>query len=163
MIFEDINLIDKTDEELQNFIEEIGVTFPINDNSSRYCAWGIYNGINKLHLTKNEACSFGYMVSNFFSDFGLSCGTDYLYKEETIEYDLLKKYNEMPDNLSEEEKAEVFYGAICKLYTDDLDKYAYHRERINMMVSNDTLERFQEVEGATRNDKLVNLIKYYNS
>ena len=165
MFFEkyDVNLINKSDKELAEFLKKIGIEFQITDQSSRYCAWAIYEGINKLHLTKTEACSFGYMVSTFYGGMGLSCGTDYLYKEENIEYALIDKLNELKDIKDINKKAELFYQEICDLYHDDLDEYAYHRERINIMISNDTLERFQEVEGATRNDKLVNLIKYYNS
>lgn len=160
---ENINLINKTDKQLSEFLKKVGIEFQITDLSSRYCAWAIHEGITNLHLTKTEACSFGYMVSTFYGGMGLSCGTDYLYKEEQIEYYLIDKLNELKDIKDINKKAELFYQEICDLYRDDLDEYAYHRERINLMVSNDTLERFQDVEGATRNDKLVNLIKYYNS
>lgn len=160
---ENINIIDKTDEELTKFLSDRGLDLKIVDDSSRYCAWGIYDGYSHYGLTWNEALSMGYMVSLFFAGMGMSCGTDYLYKEESIEYTLIDKLNELSYIDDEQKRAEMFYEEICGLYADDLDEYAYHRERINMMVSNDTLERFQEVEGATRNDKLVNLIKYYNS
>lgn len=160
---ENIQLIDKSDEELTKFLTDEGLNFKIIDDSSRYCAWGIYEGYINLGLTLNESLSLGYIISLFYSGMGISCGTDYLYKEKTIEHDLIDKFEELDNVNNEQVKAELFYDEICDLYTHNIDKYAYHRERLNIMISGDTLERFRDVYGKTLNEKLVNLIKNYRN
>ena len=159
---EELNIINKKDEELTGFLKKIDITFPITDRSSRYCAWAIYEGMNRLDLTQIEACSFGYMVSTFYGGMGLSCGTDAFFREEEIEYKLLDKLNDLSDINNIPKKAKLFYQEICDLYAHHIDEYAYKTETLSFRVSLGTKQRFDNVEGESFNDKLVYLIDKYN-
>lgn len=163
MFFEKYNLqlIDKSDEELTRFLKKMDIQLPITDRSSRYCAWAIHEGITKLHLTQVESCSFGYMVSTFYGGMGVSCGTDAFFREEEIEYKLLDKLNDLSDIKDIKEKAELFYQEICDLYAHHIDKYTYKTETLSFRVSLGTKQRFENVEGESFNDKLVYLIDNY--
>ena len=60
------------DETLQKFLNKKEIGFRVNDSeSNRWTAYAVYIGIEKLGLTQFEACSFGYMISTFFSGMGL--------------------------------------------------------------------------------------------
>ena len=103
------------DETLQKFLNKKEIRFRVSDSeSNRWTAYAIYIGMNHLHLTQVESCSFGYMISTFFSGMGLSCGTDTWFREEEIELKILDKYNDLvsDESLNDHERKKNLFNFI---------------------------------------------------
>ena len=153
-----------TDEFLQEFINKKELGFRVSDSeSNRWTAYAVYVGIEKMNLTQFEACSFGYMISTFFSGMGLSCGTDTWFREEEIELKILDNYNDLvrDESLNDHERKKNLFNFICDLYQNHIDKYAYKTETLSFRTSISTKWKFENVEGESFNDKLVYLIDKY--
>ena len=152
------------DETLQKFLNKKEIGFRVTDSeSNRWTAYAIYVGMEKLGLTQFEACSFGYMISTFFSGMGLSCGTEAWFREEEIELTILDKYNDLvsDESLNDHERKKNLFYFICDLYKNHIDKYAYKTETLSFRTSISTKWKFENVEGESFNDKLVYLIDKY--
>ena len=150
------------DETLQKFLNKKEIGFRVPDSeSNRWTAYAIYVGMEKLALSQFEACSFGYMVSTFYGGMGLSCGTDTWFREEEIELKILDKYNDLlsDETLNDHERKKNLFKFICDLYKNHIDKYAYKTETLSFRTSISTKWRFDDVEGNSFNDKLVNLLR----
>ncbi|WP_042708038.1 hypothetical protein [Methanobrevibacter wolinii] len=154
-----------TDEFLQEFINKKELGFRVSDSeSNRWTAYAVYIGIEKMNLTQFESCSFGYMISLYFSGMGLSCGTDTWFREDEIELKLLNRYNDLlsDETLNDHERKKNLFKFICDLYKNHIDKYAYKTETLSFRVSISTKQRFDEIEGNSFNEKLINLLKNSN-
>lgn len=166
MFFDNTKIEEISDEEindefLQEFINKKNLGFRVSDSeSNRWTAYAVYVGMDKLCLTQFEACSFGYMVSLFFSGMGLSCGTDTWFREDEIELKILNKYNDLlsEESLNDHERKKNLFYFICDLYKKHIDKYAYKTETLSFRTSISTKLKFDNVEGDSFNDKLLYLM-----
>lgn len=149
-----------SDEFLQEFINKKNLGFRVSDSeSNKWTAYAVYIGIEKMNLTQFEACSFGYMISLYFSGMGLSCGTDTWFREDEIELKILNRYNDLlsDESLNDHERKKNLFKFICDLYKNHIDKYAYKTETLSFRVSISTKQRFENIEGKS-SEKLLNLM-----
>lgn len=136
-----------------------GINFPLNTLENRWCAYAIYDLEEAGSSNLIEQSSFGSIISLFFSGMGVSASTERYLREETIENQCVDMWNLIDDTLSTKEKLKEFYKKIKELYISDINEYWRNTERINLRVSMKTLQRFEDVEGETYNEKLINLLQ----
>lgn len=147
-----------SDEELEQFLEKIDVKFQIVDNSTRWCAFAQYyaheNGFDIVHAT-----SFAYIVSLFMTGMGISAGTEMYIKEETLEYDLIDKLNEIKSEISnEDEQVKTMFNTIFNVYSNDISNYEYATERLSFKLTPTEMKKFQSVTGENNKEKFKKLL-----
>ena len=73
----------------------------------------------------------------------------------------MDKYNDLlsDESLNDHERKKNLFKFICDLYQNHIDKYAYKTETLSFRTSISTKWRFDDVEGDSFNDKLVNLLR----
>ena len=147
-----------SDEELQQFLNKIGVGFQIIDNSTRWAAFAQYYA-HQQGFDMIKATSFSYMVSLFMSGMGISASTEMYFKEEQIEYLILDDYNELKKDLdSEEEQVKSLFDFIFEVYSENISNYEYATERLSFKLTPSEMEKFQSIEGKTNKDKFKKLL-----
>ena len=148
-----------SDEELQQFIEENNILFEIVDNSTRWCAFAHYYG--RTHgLNDVSATSFAYMVSIFMTGMGISASTEMYIKEETLEYDLIDKLNEIKStNVSEEEQVKKMFNHIFGIYSQHISDYEYATVRLSFKLTPSEMEKFNSIEGKNNKEKFKKLLE----
>lgn len=110
-----------------------------------------------------ESASFSYMVSMAMTGMGVSCGTEMYFREKDIEYRILKIEEELGNECDDEEElVKMLFYEIAELYTWDIEKYALKTNALNFRLSQTDYDRFMDVEGDTKVDKLRALLKKYN-
>ncbi|MBQ6220063.1 MAG: hypothetical protein IJH63_10000 [Methanobrevibacter sp.] len=148
-----------SDEELQQFLNEIGVGFQIIDNPTRWAAYAQYhareNGFDIIRAT-----SFAYMCSLFFGGMGISAGTEMYIKEEQIKYAIIDALNNIKSikDMSEEKKVKMTFEFIFNLYSVDISQYEYATERLSLRITPSEMKKFQSLEGKTNKDKFKSLL-----
>jgi len=147
-----------TDEILNEFLKENGISLQIVDNSTRWCAFAqCYAHEHSFDVVK--ATSFAYMVSLFMTGMGISAGTEMYFKEEQLEYDLLEKLNEIKSNESSEEiQVKEMFKCIFLTYQRDISKYEYSTERLSLRLTPSEMEKFQHVNGKNNKEKFKRLL-----
>lgn len=157
----DYSIIDNeiNDKDLQEFLRENSIFLEIVDNSTRWCAFAQYYG-RKYNLSDLEAASFSNMISIFMTGMSCSAGTEIYFKEETIEYKVLEYYNTQQFDDKIKQAKDLFYF-IFDLYQNDISKYEFQDLRLEFRISQNTLNKFNSVEGDNKKQKLLNLIDYY--
>ena len=151
-----------SDEELQQFLEENNIYFEIVDNSTRWCAFAQYYG-RKHGLNDVSATSFAYIISSFIGGMGISASTEAYIKEEKLEGDLLEYLNKLKQAFPDDEREQVkcLFLKTFKVYLEDINKYEYKTEKLNIRLGYSVYSKFMSVEGETKADKLINLLKHY--
>ena len=150
---------ESNDEELQQFLNEVGIGFQIIDNPTRWAAYAQYyareNGFGMIKST-----SFAYMCSLFFGGMGISAGTEMYFKEEQIEYAIIDALNNIKsiNDLSEEKKVKMTFDFIFNLYSVDISQYEYATERLSFKLTPSEMEKFQSLEGKTNKEKFKFLL-----
>lgn len=151
-----------SNEELQRFLKEQGISMQIVDNSTRWAAYGQWYAHRK-GWDVIRSTSFSYMVSLFFAGMGVSASTEMYIKEETMEYDIIDFLNEIKENPlpPEQERAvpAVLFQHIVDIYANHIDKYEYATERLSLKLTPSQMARFQAVEGDTMKDKFLYLLQ----
>ena len=125
---------------------------------------GFANMYGQMHgLTPIESASFSFMVSMFITGMGVSCGTDMYFREDDIEYHILGIYDELKEEYKDEEDIvkSLFYE-IAELYIWDIEKYSLKTNSLNFRLSQSDYDKFMDVEGNSKVDKLRTLLKKYN-
>lgn len=147
-----------TDEELQQFLKEIGVGFQIIDNSTRWAAFAQYYA-HEHDFDIVKATSFSYIVSLFMTGMGISASTEMYFKEEQMEYDLIDYLNkiksEIPDELGQ---VKDMFNHIFEVYSENISNYEYATERLSFKLTPSEMEKFQSLEGKTNKDKFKSLL-----
>lgn len=146
-----------TDDNLQKFCKEHDIQF-FDDDAGLWFAfanlYGFENG-----LTEVERLSFGRMVSYFFTEVTISCGTEEFFKEEQIELELLNILKKLSrSGKSELEVAKEFFFAMFDFYNTKSDLYGIKTETLVVRMPLSMLERFMEVDGGSKSEKLRNLL-----
>lgn len=149
---------ESTDEELQKTINEIGCTFQIVDNSTRWGAyaqkWAYEHDFDLIHAT-----SFAYMVSLFMTGMGISAGTEAYLKEEKLELDLVDFLNKIKGEIShEDDQVRNMFEHIADVYMNHISEYEYATERLSFKLTPSEMKKFQEVDGKNNKEKFKNLL-----
>ena len=148
-----------SDEELQQFLQENGITFKIVDNSTRWCAFAQYYA-HQHNFDVVHATSFAYMVSLFMTGMGISASTEMYLKEETLEYDLIDKLNEIKStNVSEEEQVKNMFNTIFNIYSTNISDYEYATERVSFKLTPSQMKKFQSIPGKNNKEKFKKLLE----
>lgn len=147
-----------TREELQKMINEIGCTFQIVDNSTRWCAyaqkWAYEHDFDLIHAT-----SFAYMVSLFMTGMGISAGTEAYLKEEKLELDFVDFLNKIKGEISpEEDQVRNMFECIVDVYMNHISEYEYATERLSFKLTPSEMKKFQEVDGKNNKEKFKILL-----
>lgn len=148
-----------SDKELQEFLRENNIFLDLVDNSTRWGAFAQWYG-RKQGLSTLEATSFSNVIALFMTGMSCSAGTEIYFKEEKIEYTVLNYYNTQESENELERVKDLFYF-ILQLYQNDISNYEFQDFRLEFRVSQNTLNKFNSVEGDNKKEKLLNLIDYY--
>lgn len=152
-----------SDEELQRFLTEQGISVQIVDDSTRWAAYGQWYAHRK-GWDVIRSTSFSYMISLFFAGMGVSASTEMYIKEETMEYDIIDFLNEIRETPlpPEQERAvpAVLFQHIVDIYANHIDKYEYATERMSIKLTPSQMEKFQTVEGSTNKEKFLYLLEH---
>lgn len=147
-----------SDGELQQFLNEKGISLQIVDNSTRWCAFAQYYAINK-GFDVIKATSFSYMVSLFMTGMGISASTEMYFKEETLEYDLIDYLNTIKSEIPDEgEQVKNMFNHIFEVYKEYISKYEYATERLSFKLTPSEMEKFQSLEGKNNKEKFKKLL-----
>lgn len=150
-----------TEPNIQRWCDENGVYIKIIDNPTFWAGFANFYG-NHHGLSVVESGSFAYIISLCFGGMGVSCETDRYFRESDIEYKVLEMYDELKDEIGDEEELAInLFYRIFKLYRDDIEKYSFKIHPLNFRLSETDYSRFMEVEGNTKADKLRTLLKLY--
>lgn len=149
-----------TDEELQQFLTEEGISMQIVDNSTRWAAYGQYYG-HSMGWDVVRSTSFSYMVSLFFAGMGVSASTEMFLKEETMEHDIITLLNKIRegDSLPEDQEVALLFKHIVDIYENHIAKYEYATERVSLRLTPSQMAKFQAIDGETNTEKFKNLLK----
>lgn len=157
----DYTLIDKnmTDEILNEFLKENGISLQIVDNSTRWCAFAQYYA-HQHDFDVIKATSFSYIVSLFMTGMGISASTEMYFKEESLEYDLIDYLNQIKSEISdEEEQVKEMFNHIFEVYDNHISDYEYATERLSFKLTPSEMQKFQDVEGKNNKEKFKNLMR----
>lgn len=152
-----------TKKDVQRWCDKYNVVINISSDDSTFWAgfsnmYGLING-----LTPIEARSFSYMVSMFMTGIGVNCGTDIYFREDSIEYDILGIFDNLKKNISDEEElAKQLFFKIFDLYENDIEKYSFKTQSLVFRLSQSDYDKFMDVDGESKVDKLRNLLKDYS-
>lgn len=148
-----------SDEELQQFLHERGITLQIVDNSTRWCAFAQCYGLNH-NFDAIKATSFSYMVSLFMTGMGISASTEMYFKEENLELDLVDYYNQLKSAFPDDEKEQItcMFLKIFKIYDENISNYEYATERLSFKLTPSEMEKFQSVDGKNNKEKFKTLL-----
>lgn len=152
-----------TEKTIQRWCDTHNIFLDVNADDSTLWA-GFANMYGQMHgLTVVEASSFSYIISMAMTGMGVSCGTDMYFREEDIEYYVLRVYDELTvECKDEEELAKKLFYEILDLYRWDIEKYTLKTNSLNFRLSQSDYDKFMDVEGKTKVDKLRNLLRKYN-
>ena len=147
-----------SDEELQEFLKENDIGLQIVDNSTRWCAFAQYyahqHSFDVVHAT-----SFAYMVSLFMTGMGISASTEMYIKEETLEYDLIDRLNEIKSkDAPEETKVKFMFDSIFNVYHNNISDYEYSTERLSFKLTPTEMKKFQSIPGENNKEKFKKLL-----
>ena len=148
-----------SDEELQRFLKENGISFQIVDNATRWCAFAqCYAHKHDFDIVK--ATSFSYMISLFMTGMGISASTEMYFKEEQLEYDLIDYLNKLKSSFpdDEEEQIKCMFLKIFKTYEENISDYEYATERLSFKLTPSEMEKFQSVNGKNNKEKFKRLL-----
>lgn len=147
-----------TDEELQQFLQENGISFEIIDDSTRWCAFAQYYA-NQHGFDIVKATSFAYIVSLFMTGMGISASTEMYFKEEQLEYDLIDYMNQIKSEISEEaEQVKKMFNHIFETYDKNISDYEYSTERLSFKLTPSEMEKFQSIPGKNNKEKFKKLL-----
>ena len=151
-----------TTEELQKYLKEQDIGLQIVDNSTEWAAFAQYygrrNGLNDIVAT-----SFSYMISLFMTGMGISASTEMYFREEQIEFTIIDALNNMNKDIAEEKKAVMLFEFIFNLYHLDIRKYEYKTEKLDFRLGISDYDKFMNIPGKSKSDKLRELLLYYYS
>ena len=153
-----------TEKTIQRWCNTHNVFIDVTADDSTLWA-GFSNMYGQMHgLSVIEAGSFSYMISMAMTGMGVSCGTDMYFREEDIEYRILKLYDELTEECSDEEElAKKLFYEILDIYRWDIEKYTLKTNALNFRLSQSDFDRFMDVPGSKKSEKLRFLLKkYYN-
>lgn len=147
---------------IQNWCDTHNVFIKVDSDDSTLWA-GFSNMYGQMHgLTYIEAGSFSYIVSMFMTGMGVSCGTDMYFREEDIEWDILRIIDTLKKNeCDEEELAKDLFFEIFKLYKFNIEKYSFKTQSLIFRLSQSDYDKFMGVDGESKVDKLRRLLKRY--
>ena len=151
-----------TERSVQSWCDKHSVFIRVNSDWSTYWAGfaNMYGQMNGLSFI--ESGSFSYMVSMFMTGMGVSCGTDMYFREEDIEYRILKIYDDLRETTDDEEElAKKLFYEIFDLYKNHIEKYSLKTNSLNFRISQSDYDRFMDVDGKTKIDKLRLLLRIY--
>ena len=147
-----------SDEELQRFLQENDIGLQIVDNSTRWCAYAQYYA-HQHGFDVIKATSFSYMVSLFMTGMGISASTEMYIKEETLEYDLIDRLNEIKSEVLDEEKqVQLLFYDIFDIYSTKISDYEYATERLSFKLTPTEMEKFQSIKGENNKQKFKFLL-----
>ena len=150
---------------IQQWCDAHSIFLKVNaDNSTLWAGFSnMYGQTNGLSYI--EAGSFSYMVSMFLTGMGVSCGTEMYFREEDIEYRILKIFDVLKNEESDEEElAKKLFFAIFDLYKNEIEKYSFKTNHLTFRLSQSDYDKFMLVEGESKVDKLrVLMRKYFES
>lgn len=163
MLFDDnsIEILDASVDysALKRFADKRGVPYFDDDISSKWNVYAQFYG-SQHNLSWSEQLSFGYIVSSLFGGMGQSCSTDVYYKEEQITDIVVQEFNRLKDlNHPDEEIMKELFNFTYQLYSEDVEKYTFKTEKLNMKISLSMMEHFLEIDGENKTEKFRNLIK----
>ncbi len=145
--------------ELKKFLKDNQIYLEINDQPSLWAGFsqwfGRTHGLNEL-----ESASFSSIVSTFLSGLCVSCGTEMYFYEERIENRVIDYYNSQNFENEKEQVKDLFYF-IFNIYKNEIHKYEIQNSRLEFRVSQNFLNRFNQVNGDSKKEKLLNLVDYY--
>lgn len=145
-------------EELIKFSREYGNPIYPEDISTIWNAYAIKIGLTE-GLIPVEANSFGFMVSTFLGGMGMSCSTEYYFREEEIEYKIVDELNKIKSETNnEEEQIQKLWAFILNLYLNNIEDYTLKTENLHVKLSISMYQRFMNLEGDSKTDKLRNLL-----
>ena len=147
-------------DKLNEFLKEKGINMEVVDISTQWAAFGLY------HATQNgldiiTSSSFGYILSLFYADMGVSAGTDAYFYEGSIEQAAIDFLNE---NLfaDEVDKAQQLFMYIFNIYsTLSIMDYEKKAVRLDFRLGLRSKELFMGVHGESKNEKILNLLRAY--
>lgn len=149
-------------EKLELYAEAKTIPYYKEDISSVWNVYAQYYG-DKHGLEHSSRLSFGYMISSIFGGMGVSCSTEYFFKEEEIFDECISALNELREtSLQEQEIMKELFNFIFILYNEKIESYCYKTEKLNIKVSLPMMEKFNKLHGNNKSDKFRYLMKKYD-
>lgn len=165
MFFENKNIqtIDKNVDidELEHYASERALPFHKTDNSTIWNTYAMKYAEEK-DMVMSSRCSFSYMISSIFGGMGISCSTEFYFKEEEILDECITALNRLRESsLTEEEIMKELFDFIFILYKDKIEDYTFKTQQVSFKISLPMSEEFVLIEGASKSEKFRNLLKFY--
>jgi hypothetical protein len=122
-----------------------------------YC-YGMDNDLNDF-----EALSFAKLFSRIVFESDEPLKKNEYIKENLIEERIIQRFFEFPsgDVEAEDQIKDIFYS-LFDVYANDIHKYEYKNRKLNFRLSQRQYNRFMNVKGENKAEKLENLIDLYD-
>ncbi len=153
----DINI-----EKLNDFCNENNIAIRLFDRPMRWAVFAIYYGMQN-GLSKQEAFSFGGIISEFLGECRVHTGTEYDYDEDAIHHTVYRVYNDITSfknkNVNEDKKKRAFFSKVFELYKYNIEEYELKHKTISIDLGPRAYQKFMNAEGETNKDKLLTLLR----
>ena len=122
-----------------------------------YC-YGMDNDLNDF-----EALSFAKLFSRIIFGSEEPAKKNEFIKEYLIEEKITQRFFEYPsDDVEIEDQIKDIFYALFEIYANEIKEYEYKNKKLNFRLSQRQYNRFMNVKGENKAEKLENLINLYD-
>ena len=122
-----------------------------------YC-YGMDNDLNDF-----EALSFAKLFSRIIFGNEEPVKKNEFIKEYLIEEKITQRFFEYPsDDVEIEDQIKDIFYSLFEIYANDIKEYEYKNKKLNFRLSQRQYNRFMNVKGENKAEKLENLINLYD-
>jgi hypothetical protein len=161
--YEYIDIIENapTITELEKFCKEHDFNLIVDkNNTTRWAAAAYMYGVEH-ELDPYVCTSFSNMIATYMTGATYTSSTNTMFDERRIDRLVLNAYDDMGKikNLSEKDRVKLLFEFIFNLYAIDIGNYELKNRVLNVRLTERQYQRFMNVEGDSKTDKLKNLLK----
>lgn len=152
-----------TKKQIKEHLAHEGITLGFNDLSDEWAAWAHYYAHHHLKLNNpvHEA-SYASIISGFMTGLPIGMGTDTQIQEETVDRDVLNKYNTLrQEGHTETEIRTQLIDYINTLYKDHISDYERKTKRVVSYITETEYGQFMSLPGKSKGERLEFLLTEY--
>lgn len=166
MFFENQYGIDLIDNRIEDeFLADMAGIFHLptdmNNLTNKWFVFGVNYGLEN-GLDTITANSFSFILTKIYTDITINTGTEKYFDENGILSFIDELYYEYDLDKPEEENAKLLFFDIFDIYENLIEHYSKKTERLQMRVSFNMLQKFMNVDGDRKVDKLQTLLDVYD-
>lgn len=166
MFFENQYSIDLIDSEIEDeFLTDMAGIFHLPTDmtnlTNKWFVFGVNYGLEN-GLDTITANSFAFVLTSIYTDMTINAGTDRYFDEGRILDFIDEMYYEYNLDEPEDKNAKQLFIDIFDIYENLIELYSRKTERLQMRVSYNMLQKFMNVDGDHKVDKLQTLLDVYD-